>query len=416
MPSKVHARSTLVILTALNFLNYIDRSVLFATQPMIQHEFHVSDTEIGFLTTAFFICYMATAPLLGLLADRYARRPIIIVGALVWSAATLLTAVTWDFRTLLVRHIVVGIGEASFVASAPSYIADLFSEEKRGRMLSVYFMAIPAGTALGYMVGGYLGFHFGWRTPFYVVAAPGLLLALAMLGVKEPERGALDTVPATAERATLRGLLVNRAYWAATLGMAMMTFALGGLQVWMPTFLSRVRGMSLLRANVFFAVITAINGVVATLSGGWLADRLLRRRSDAYYLVSGAAMAISTPLMFAAIYVGGPAMFPLIFVAEFCVLFNTGPLNAAVVDSVGANIRASAIALNLIVIHLLGDAASPTLMGYISDRTGSLQTAFLAGIAAVTVSAAILLYGRRYAPELHPQAAAGNTRSPVGSR
>jgi sugar phosphate permease len=225
----------------------------------------------------------------------------------------------------------------------------------------------------------------------------------------------MDTVSASAERSTLRGLLHNRAYWAATLGMAMMTFALGGLQVWMPTFLSRVRGMSLLHANVFFAVITAVNGVLATLCGGWVADRLLRRRSDAYYLVSGAALAISAPLMFAAIYVGGPAMFPIIFIAEFCVLFNTGPLNAAVVDSVGASIRASAIALNLIVIHLLGDAASPTLMGYISDRTGSLQTAFLAGIAAVGLSAAILLYGRRYAPELHRTSPVAGRQSPVAS-
>jgi predicted MFS family arabinose efflux permease len=396
---RIRPRTTLAILTALNFLNYIDRSILFAVQQLVQREFGRSDAEIGFLTTAFFICYMVSAPALGYLADRYPRRPIVIAGALVWSAATLMTAITWDFRTLLIRHTLVGLGEASFVATAPSYIADLFPEGKRGRMLSVFFMGIPAGTALGYLIGGVLGNMFNWRTPFYVVAGPGVLLGLAMLLVREPERGANDSIRPTSEQATLGGLLRNRAYWVATLGMAFMTFALGGLQVWMPTFLTRIRGLTLVHANEFFAGITLINGVVATLLGGWLADRLFRRRADAYYLVSGVAMAISVPLMVAAVYIGGPGMYPAIFVTEFALLFNTGPLNTAVVDSVGASIRAFAISINLLVIHLLGDALSPTLIGYISDRTHSLQTGFLVAIVAVVIAAAILLLGRRYAPQ-----------------
>jgi multidrug resistance protein len=393
--------ATLAVLTALNFLNYIDRSVLFAVQPLVQREFGRSDAEMGFLTTAFFICYMVTAPVLGYLADRYSRRPIIVGGALLWSAATLMTAVTWDFRTLLIRHTLVGIGEASFVATAPGYIADLFPENRRGRMLSVFFMGIPAGTALGYLIGGYLGYSFGWRAPFYVVAGPGLLLAAAMLRLREPARGTYDTVPETVQRGTLRGLVRNPAYWTATLGLAFLTFAIGGLQVWMPTFLVRLRGLSLLRANLFFAIITAINGVVATLAGGWLADRLLRRRADAYYLVSGVALAIAVPVTFAAIYISGPVMFPVIFLAEFCLLFNNGPLNAAVVDSVSAGIRATAIAVNLLVIHLLGDSLSPTLIGYISDRTHSLQKGFAFASLALVAASLTLLYGKRYAPTSH---------------
>ncbi len=404
MPNRVHPRTTLAVLTALNFLNYIDRSILFAVQPLIQREFNCTDAQLGLLTTAFFVCYMVSAPVLGYVADRHARRPIIIGGALVWSAATLLTAITWNFNSLLVRHMIVGIGEASFVATAPGYIADLFPEGKRGRMLSVFFMAIPAGTALGYLIGGYLGHAHGWRMPFYVVAAPGVIMGLVMLAMREPARGAFDTLRETAERGTVRGLLRNSAYWSATLGMAMLTFALGGLQVWMPTFLTRLRGLSLLHANLFFAVITAVNGIVATLAGGWIADRLLRRRPDAYYLVSGIAMAVSVPLMFAAIFVTGPAMYPAILVAEFCLLLNTGPLNAAVVDSVGASIRAVAIAVNLLVIHSLGDALSPALIGYVSDRSRSLQTGFMTAIVAVLLSALILLHGRRYAPQVNPSA------------
>ncbi|MFB3813721.1 MAG: spinster family MFS transporter [Terriglobales bacterium] len=398
MRDRVHPRAALAVLTALNFLNYIDRSILFAVQPLVQTEFGASDAQMGMLTTSFFICYGLTAPVLGYIADRHARRPIIVGGALVWSAATLLTALTWDYRSLLVRHAIVGLGEASFVATTPSYLADLFPQAKRGRAMSVFFMAIPAGTAMGYLIGGYFGFTHGWRMPFYIVAAPGVVLALAVLAMREPMRGALDTIRETVERGTIRGLARNPAYWTATLGLAMTTFALGGLQVWMPTFLTRLRGMTLLHANLFFAVITAINGVVATLTGGWIADRLLRRRHDAYYFLSGLTMAVSVPVMLAAIMITGPAMYPMIFVAEFCLLLNTGPLNAALVDSVGASIRALAMAINLIVVHALGDALSATLIGYVSDRTHSLLSGFMTAVVAVVLSAAILLYGKRYAP------------------
>jgi sugar phosphate permease len=228
--------------------------------------------------------------------------------------------------------------------------------------------------------------------------------------VQEPKRGSQDTIRETLERGSLRGLLRNRAYWTATLGMAFMTFALGGLQVWMPTFLVRVRGLSLLHANLFFAIVTAVNGVVATLAGGWFSDRLLRRRHDAYYLVSGVAMAVSVPLMCLAIYAGRPLMFGAIAIAEFALLFNNGPLNAAVVDSVGAGIRASAIAVNLLVIHILGDSLSPTIIGFISDRTHSLQSGFTAAIVAVMIATAILLRGKHYAPQL------ASHQSSVGSR
>ncbi len=411
MPRPLYPRTTLAILTAINFFNYIDRSVLFAVQPLMQQEFHRRDTEFGFLTTAFFICYMVTAPVFGFLADRYPRKALVVGGIVVWSGATLLTAVTYNFSTLLVRHTIVGIGEASYASIAPALIADLFPEHRRGRMLAIFYMAIPTGTAMGYMLGGYLGHLYGWRAPFYVAAAPGFALAAALAFLAEPERGHSDHLRETPERGTLLGLARNGAFWFATLGMATMTFALGGASVWMPTFLSRVRGVPLERANLFFGASTAFNGVVATLFGGWLGDRLLRRTNAAYYLVSGAAMALALPAMVAAVFVTGGAMFPAILIAEFLLLLNTGPLNAAVVNSVGVHIRSSAIAVNLIVIHLLGDAFSPVLMGYISDRH-SLTIAFVAPVVAIAVSAAVLIYGMRYAPALRP---GNNSLNPIGS-
>jgi len=395
----LYPRTALVILTALNLLNYIDRSVLNAVQPLIQSEFHVSDAEIGRLTTVFLIFYTLSAPVMGPLADRYSRRLIIALGAFAWSAVTMLTAVTYTYQALLVRHTLVGIGEASFVTISPTLVADLFPESKRGRVLGVFYLAIPVGFALGYLIGGYFGTHFGWRRPFYVAGAPGFLLGAVMLVLPEPERGQFDSLGATPERSKVAGLVRNPAFITATLGMAMMTFAQGGLLVWMPTFLSRMRGYTLGQANNLFGLIIAVDGTLAALAGGWLGDRLLVRTKGAYYLVSAVSMGMGIPVMTVALFDRGPAMVPGIVVAAFLLLLNTAPLNAAIINSVGAHIRATAIAVNLFVIHFLGDAFSPWLIGKVSDRS-SLETGFVSTVVATALSSAILFYGMRFAPPI----------------
>jgi len=390
----------LALLTALNFFNYIDRYVLPAVQPLVQKELHRSDADMGWFTSVFFFFYMCVAPLMGVLADRYQRRILIVVGAVLWSGATLLTAVTSDYTSLLIRHTLVGIGEASFVTIAPAFISDLFPEHRRGRMLAVFYLAIPMGTAMGYVLGGHLGPLYGWRAPFLVAALPGFLLAAALLFIPEPPRGQADVLTSTPERSTIFGLLSNRAYWTATLGTAMMTFALGGLSVWMPTFLSRARGMKLNDANILFGEAVLVAGFLATMLGGWLGDHLLRKTRSAYYLVSAVGMAVALPFMVVALYHQGRLMFPAIFLALFFLLLNTGPLNAAIVNSVGAPIRATAIAVNVFTIHILGDVPSPPLIGYISDKTGSLSQGFSVAVIAVALSAAILFFGMRFAPQV----------------
>jgi MFS transporter, Spinster family, sphingosine-1-phosphate transporter len=397
MPRRQYPLLALILLTALNLFNYIDRYVVFAVQPLIQQEFHRDDFAMGFLTTSFFWCYMIVAPFVGMAADRYTRKWIIIGGAIVWSAATLLTWVTHDYWTLVIRHLIVGVGEASFGTVAPGFLADLYSEERRGRVMGILYMAQPVGSALGYVIGGYLGSHYGWRIPFLVVALPGFLLAMALLFIPEPARGSSDKLRETPERATIVGLFHNRAFWTATLGMAMVTFALGGMSVWMPTFLSRMRGVPLARSGVIFGGIIAISGIFGTLTGGWIGDRLLRRTPAAHYIVSAGTLLIAVPAMVLAIFNSGRYMFPAMFVAAFLLFMNTGPLNAAIVTSVGAHIRATAFAINIFVIHLLGDAFSAQLMGYISVRS-SLQYAFIAAFVAIFAASMILFYGRRYAP------------------
>jgi MFS transporter, Spinster family, sphingosine-1-phosphate transporter len=411
--ARLYPRTALVLLTALNLLNYVDRSVLFAVQPLVQAEFHLTNAQLGYLTSAFLAFYMVAAPFTGPLADRYSRKVIIAIGAFFWSGLTLLTAVTHSYQALLVRHTLVGIGEASFVTIAPTFVADLFPEEKRGRILGVFYLAIPVGTALGYVLGGNLGERFGWRFPFYIAAVPGFLLALTMLFIPEPPRGQFDSVRETVERGTIRGLARNPAFWTATLGMAMMTFALGGIQVWMPTFLSTMRGYSLKAANELFGGIIVLDGTLASLAGGWLGDRLLPRTKGAYYMVSAISMALGVPVMIIALFARGRAMVPGILVAAFFLLLNTAPLNAALINSVGAHIRATAIAFNIFIIHLLGDVPSPTLMGWIADRR-SLQVAFICPVIAMMLSSAILFYGMRFAPEVRLRKSPGAVGAETG--
>src|SRR5271169_2763279 len=224
MSFKANARAALLLLTALNFLNYIDRNVLFAVQPLIQKEFALSDEQVGFLTSAFFVCYMIAAPLIVPLADRFPRKRIMAAGAFVWSLATLLSAVTHTYNELLLRHVIVGIGEATFVAISPALLADLYPERIRGRVMGLFYLATPVGSALGFIVGGYLGHHYGWRAPFMICGIPGFFLGLAVLALREPVRGASDHLADTAERGSIRGLARNKAYWTITLGAAMMTF------------------------------------------------------------------------------------------------------------------------------------------------------------------------------------------------
>ncbi|MFZ1129829.1 MAG: MFS transporter, partial [Terriglobales bacterium] len=271
-PQQLQARTALLVLTALNLLNYADRNVLFAVQPLVQDEFHLSNVQLGYLTSAFLGFYMIAAPFVGPLADRYSRKLIIVFGAIFWSGLTLLTAVTHTYTELLIRHTLVGVGEATFVTIAPTFVADLFAEEKRGRILGVFYLAIPVGSAAGYLLGGNLAPHYGWRFPFYIAAAPGFLLAIAVMFLKEPRRGQFDSLAETAERATVFGLARNPAFLTATLGMAAMTFSLGGIQVWMPQFLFSERHYSLVRANFLFGIIIVVDGIVAALAGGWLGD------------------------------------------------------------------------------------------------------------------------------------------------
>ncbi|HTJ30347.1 MAG TPA: MFS transporter [Acidobacteriaceae bacterium] len=399
------ALTALVLLTTLNLLNFIDRYILPGAQPLIQADFHVSDQRMGALTTALFLTYMLTAPLTGWLGDRFRRKPLIIAGAVLWSLATLATYFVHDYWTLYFRHAIVGIGEATFTIFAPAVISDFFPPRERNRILSIFYLAIPVGAALGFTLGGQLGERFGWRTPFFLCALPGLVVALLYgLFASEPARGASETATKTASApsnpvATILSLFLNPAYLFATLGMAMLVFAMGGISTWMPTFLHRFSGMSVSKAGTSLGVITVIDGLAGTAIGGWIGQRWLRRDPRALYLVSAWSMIATLPLG-ALVFFGPPAWsLPALFAAEFFLFLNTGPLNTAIINSVRAEVRASAIALNLFLIHMLGDTFSPQIIGAIGDRS-NLRLGLGLTLVTLAISGILLFTGARFAPNL----------------
>ena len=390
----------LFLLTALNLFNFVDRYVLPGVQPLVQKQFSVNDARMGALTSAFFLTYMIAAPLTGWLGDHMPRKPLIVAGALLWSAATLLTAFVHSYHALLLRHAIVGIGEATFSIFAPALLADFYPEVDRNRVLSIFYVSIPVGAALGYITGGVLGSRYGWRVPFSVAALPGVLIAIAFaFFIREPERGSADRIAPSRDRDTVLGLTRNPGYWSGTLGMAFMVFSIGGISVWLPTFLVRYGGYSLSRANLLLGGITIVDGILGTWAGGWIAQRWQRRNHRALYLLSAWSALLAIPGALVAFFGPGWLILPAMLVAEFFLFLNTGPLNAAVVNSVAAPIRSTAIAINLFMIHVLGDLPSPTIIGIISDHS-SLRLGLSLTLISMLASGSILFLGSRFAPVL----------------
>jgi len=399
MPSVAGAATALALLTALNFVNYIDRYILPGVQEQVKHEFHVSDAALGSLTLWFFVTYMCAAPLTGWLGDRLPRKPLIVICALMISAVNVLTGTVHAFDSLLLRHAVLGIGEASLGIYAPALLADFYPEEQRNRILTIFYTAIPVGAALGYLIAEMVGARWGWRMPFYVSAVPGLLIAvLILIFLREPARGASDAKPTGREhRAHAISLASNAPYLYATLGMAMTTFSMGGISAWMPSFLQRA-GFSPNTVGLTLGSITAGAGLGGTAVGGWIAQLWLRSNHRALYLVSAWSALITVPFGVVCFFGPRATMLPALGLAMFSIFLGTGPLNAAIVNAVPAQVRATAIAMELFLIHALGDTPSPRLIGMVSDHS-TLSTGLGLTLVSMLIATVLLFLGARTVPQ-----------------
>jgi MFS family permease len=391
----------LAVLSFINLFSYLDRYVVSALIESLKHsDLGLSDANLGSLMSGFLVVYTLTAPIFGALGDRRSRPRLIALGVACWSFATALSGFAGSYLTLLAARASVGVGEAAYVTIAPSLLSDYFPMRQRGRVMAIFFCAIPVGSALGYVVGGLVDKHYGWRMAFFVAGVPGLLLAALCLLLRDPPRGVQDpggaqavggapksSPPGTMRRETLLAygrLMRNKPYVLTILGYAAYTFAVGGLAVWMPAFLERARGIPRSEATVSFGAIVVITGFIGTFVGGWLGDYCAKYSRQAYLWLSAISTAVAAPFVWVALTTSSHTVYLVCMVwAQLCLFLSTGPINAAIINLVSATERATAIALGVFAIHLLGDALSPPLIGALSDRFSLAQAVKIVPIAVV---------------------------------
>ena len=422
------ARMALLLLLSINLFNYIDRQILSAVEPDIRRHLLLNadpndphtKVKMGLLALAFMLTYMTMAPVFGILAERRSRWTLVALGVALWSLASGASGLAGTFVILLITRCLVGVGEAAYGPIAPTIISDLYPVESRGRVLSWFYLAIPIGSALGYAIGGQFAALDpalqSWRWAFYAVVPPGLLLGWWALRMRAPRRGAADVVVATS-RPKMKDylqLLRNRSYVRNTIGMTAMTFAIGGVAFWTPEYLQmhHVQPLWGIEARTAFGILTALAGLIATLAGGIAGDRLHQRWSGSYFIVSGLALIIAAPCFLLFLGMSFPAAWIGLFLVVFLLFFNIGPTNTILANVTHPSIRATAFAVNIFIIHALGDAISPLIIGAIADRS-SLAVGFALTSVFMVLGGAVWLIGARHLAA--DTAAATNERGPGDS-
>ena len=392
------ARFALGVVTILNFLNYIDRFILAAVLPRVKSELVLTDFQLGLLANVFLVTYFVTSPLFGALGDRLSRPRLMSAGVTVWSMATAAAGFTADFVQLLIARAWVGIGEAAYATISPALLSDYFPRSQRGRAFAVFYVAIPVGSAAGFLLGGTLERAFGWRAAFYAVGLPGIVLALLALRVPDPGRGATEE-PSSLGRGrrdsqqadapgegfstrTLSDLFRNKAYVGTVLGYAAYTFALGGLAFFMPTYFERVRGLELARADFIVGGVTVLAGLSGTFLGGYLGDWIAARVKYGQLWLSGlSSIAAVIPAWLALTVASSPTYIVWFFLAEFLLFLSTGPVNVMIVSVVPPDARARSMAVSIFTIHLFGDAISPPIIGWLADTHGLARAVLIVPVA-----------------------------------
>lgn len=375
----------LALLTGLNFLNYMDRAIVAAVVKPMKGDLALSNLEVGLLNTAFLVGYFLTAPLFGARADKGSRKGLIAIGVAIWSIATIASGLATDVWTLLLARVVVGVGEASYATLAPTIIDDLTPPDQKGRALSIFYLAIPLGYAMGYILGGFIAERWGWRTAFYVAGGPGLALAVTCLWIAEPVRKLVAAKGKLIDG--LREMAKLPLFRRAVVGYCAYTAAVAAFSFWAPNFLLDRFPHELNEdtANRYFGIVLIASGAVGTVLGGRWADRALgklppmaadvahdapanKRAINALLRICAIGMAVAAPLAALCFFLPVPwAFFVVAFFVEVGLFLSTSPVNAVFLRAVPSERRASAMAASIFAIHLLGDLWSTTALGALQD-------------------------------------------------
>jgi MFS transporter, Spinster family, sphingosine-1-phosphate transporter len=389
------ARTALVVLTMMNLLNYVDRWVPSAVKPLFQADLKLSDAQTSLPFSAFVIVYMLASPIFGGLADRYPRKWLIAIGVALWSLATAAGSLATGFAGFLLARALVGVGEAAYATLSPSLLSDHYPPDRRNRVFTFFYIAMPVGSALGFVLGGWLGERYGWRTAFVAVGLPGLVVAALALLLKEPQRGRFDghePIKQIDWSTALRQLRHNPTYLFTVAGYIAVSFAIGGIGEWFPTLLHRVHGMDLGEAGTVAGGSVVVGGLIGTVFGGWFADKLKGKLPQPYLMMPAIALVPATLLALYVIFFahGSTELTVGIVLCQAFLWMHNAPINALIVNSVDASLRTRAFSLSILAIHILGDVISPPLIGMLSDATGNLPLA--CGIVVIALVVAIIAW------------------------
>ena len=360
--TKRYAWYVLLILTAINFINYVDRQIIISLGPFIRHDLQLTYTGFGWLITAFMLVHSLTSLPFGMLSDRWVRRKIIALGVWSWSAATFLCGLATDFSHLLMGRAAVGIGEAAYGPPANSLLSDAFPALERSRILGFFNLGMFLGGATGLILGGVLGEILGWRACLYLVSLPGFLLGGLAWYLREPPQVVIH------QRTPVSALLSNPLLTYVLLGGVITAFSAGALIVWMPQFVTDVRLFRPRDASLYVGAVGVTGGLLGVVTGSYLADWLYARWPWGRMATIGIGLILSCPFVTLSLYTTDHvAMLIYFFLGIFLMVWYTGPIIAVIHDVVPNDVKATAQALYILLIHLLGDTFSPAIVGKLAD-------------------------------------------------
>jgi predicted MFS family arabinose efflux permease len=375
----------LIVLTLINFLNYFDRLIVFPMFPLLKEEFGVSDFRLGLLGSVFITVHSLAVLPFGYWSDRGSRQKFMSFGVFLWSAATMLSGLAMTFRTLLLGRALVGVGEGAYAPAGTAMISDSFPRSFRARVQGLFNMGMLMGGVVGLAVGGLLTQWVGWRYAFFLVGLPGVILAFSVYHMNVP-----ITLPAEKPPSAF-SLFKIPAYLMVMVGGMFVVFSSTALITWGPTFAHRYHGLNVAQASSWMGGLVLVGSIGGVLVGSYAADTLQARWAFGRALTIGATLLIGTPFLYVAVNTDSlPLFLACLFVASFFLTCYHGPATAVIHDLTPPRAHSFAFALYSFMIHLLGDAVAPVLVGKVSDLS-ELRHGLQISVGANALSAVCFL-------------------------
>jgi MFS family permease len=389
----------ILFLSLANILNFFDRYIVQAVEPLLKDALALSNQQSGWLGAAFVVGYCIFSPFFGFLGARVDRRWLMLLGLVVWSLCTALTGMATGFVSFFCARALVGIGEASFGAIAPAYLKGRIPDTiKLNTALSLFYVAIPVGSALGYIAGGEIAARFSWQMVFFIACIPGLLLSLGFPFMAPEQRELSTTGQAGSEVTFFSGVVEifrSRVLLLTILGYVFNTFALNGVAMFVVRHVSSL-GINGASAPTYFGAVLALTGFIGALGGGSLASRLAARAQTPTYgllLFVAFTTLAGTPCLGLAFCASSPqAFFAMCFIAQIALFAGVAPLNTVLVSRAPKGLEGLTQGVTIFVIQLFGAALAPVVIGSAADffvQQGVVDSALAYALQIATVAMAL---------------------------